>query len=379
MNAAPIRILVVDDSRVIQGVLKRMLSRIEHLEVVGTAENVDEARRKLGELAPDVMTLDVNMPGTDGLDFLDEIMAQRPLPVVVLSSMVGPGTAESLRATKLGAAAVVPKPIHGSTPEFQEMLATLERVISRACGRRSSPSALEPAPSPVAAPSRPSRAALPTPRPSPKPAIAVADLPPLREGGLVVIGSSTGGPRALRELLGALPANMPPIVIAQHMPSNFTDSLARRLDAEVALEVVEARSGDPLVPGRVLVAPGHMHLKVRRGGKIGFVHTVEVIEGHIYRPSVDVLMESAAKAYGDEAIGVLLTGMGTDGAQGLLALRKAGAHTVVEDKSTAMIFGMPRAAIEAGAAEQTRPLPRIAGLVVDWLSPRRARAASTGT
>ncbi len=362
-----IRIVVVDDSRVIQGVLTRMLNRVPGLSVVATAEDVASATRVIAELRPDVVTLDINMPGGNGLDYLEKLMASHPLPVVILSADATPGSAAVSRATQAGAAAIVAKPEHGTTSEFQDMLATLERAIFRAARRR------RPVTGPINVPgssARPVTAARAAPR------RVRWSGPPLRQDVPVIIGSSTGGPHALREILSALPPNMPPILIAQHMPSNFTDSLARRLDAEVALEVVEARSGESLHPGRVLVAPGHVHLKVRaaRASAPAFVHTVDEIPGHIYRPSVDVLMRSAAQAFGDKCIGVLLTGMGSDGAAGLLEMRRVGARTVVQDEATSMIFGMPRAAIELGAAEQVKPLGRIAPLLCEWLAATSAKA-----
>lgn len=365
MTPPPIRVVVVDDSRVIQGVLRRMLSRLPGLEVVATAENVAEARYKIAEHRPDVVTLDINMPGMNGLDYLEQIMTERPIPVVILSADATPGSAAVARATEAGAAAIVAKPEHGTTAEFQQMLASLERAIFRAARRR---------PSARSFTSSSRASAPPRHRPAPVTAARGTPRPGLCQDTPIFIGSSTGGPQALREILNALPPNMPPIIIAQHMPSNFTESLARRLNDEVALEVAEARSGESLVPGRVLVAPGHVHLKVRANGSSAYVHTVDEIPGHLYRPSVDVLMTSAARAFGPRCIGVLLTGMGTDGAAGLRTLRDHGAHTVVQDQVTSMIFGMPRAAIEAGAAETVCSLGRIADQLCEWLTLAKAAA-----
>jgi two-component system chemotaxis response regulator CheB len=336
-----IRVLIVDDSAIVRRILTEALTGEEGIEVVGTAPDPYIARDRIVALQPDVLTLDIEMPRMDGLTFLRKLMQFYPMPVVVISSLAHGNCQVALDAMELGAVEVLAKP--GGPHSVSELRATLPAIIRAAArAKRRLPEATAP----------------------PMPAALHGFAP----GAAIAIGASTGGTEAIAAIMKSLPANSPPIVIAQHIPPVFSRAFAERLNANCALEVKEAEDGDELWPGRALVAPGDFHMFLRRqGGK----YSVQVKTGErvcYQRPSVDVLFSSVAECAGAHATGVLLTGMGADGADGLLKMRQAGAHTIAQDEATSAIFGMPRKAIERGAAERVLPLGQIAN---EMLSQRR--------
>jgi two-component system chemotaxis response regulator CheB len=348
-----IRLLVVDDSAVVRKVLSQELDRYPDIEVVGTAVDPYAAREKIMELRPDVLTLDVEMPRMDGLSFLAKLMRHHPLPVVVVSSLTPRDSVNALKALELGAVEVVPKP--GSQFSVPDVGRDLVRAVRGAAGARVR-----------------------------KPTRIEARVAPIPEVGLatthkvLAIGASTGGTRAVEQVLAALPPDTPGTVITQHMPAGFTRTFAERLDRVCSMEVREAGDGDHIVPGLALVAPGGMHLLVQRSGAR---YTARIKNGppvHHQRPSVDVLFGSVARAAGKNAVGVILTGMGADGARGLVEMREAGARTLAQDEATCVVFGMPKAAIEMEAAERVVPLDAMAGAVVRALDSA-ARPAATKT
>jgi two-component system chemotaxis response regulator CheB len=362
----PVHVLVVDDSAVVRQVMTTILVAAG-MEVTSVSDPIF-ALERMKKNRPSVILLDVEMPRMDGLTFLKKVMAEDPIPVVVCSGFTGRGTEKALQALREGAVEVLAKPqmnIRENPRAVAELIVEAVRGAARArVGRHGR----------IAAAVR-SRSAVPTPtatagvrtapgpartqRPGtmePPPAVAV-------EGGewIVAIGASTGGTEALRQILTALPANAPPVLVVQHMPAAFTGPFAAALDADCRIQVREAREGDRLARGLALVAPGGDHMRlVARGSGYG----VSVVGGppvSLHRPSVDVLFESVASVGPRGAmVGVLLTGMGADGARGLLAMRQAGAYTIAQDEATSVVFGMPKEAISLGAAADILPLPRIA-------------------
>jgi two-component system chemotaxis response regulator CheB len=335
------RVLIIDDSASVREVLSALLSRAPGLEVVGTASDAVIAWRKIKDLQPDVLSLDVEMPRLDGLSFLERLMAHYPLPVVMVSSMTSRGCATTLRALELGAVDFVAKPkidvTHGLV-ELADELAGKLRAAARARVRVRSEGAAAPV--------------------SPGPGLLDAT------HKVIAIGASTGGTEALREILTALPPAAPGVVVVQHMPPEFTRSFAQRLDGLARIRVKEAEHGDRVLPGHALIAPGGRHLKVRRSGAVVTVEIHDSAPVNRHRPSVDVLFQSCAQRLGAQAIGVILTGMGDDGARGLAAMRTGGAHTIAQDEATSVVFGMPREAIARGAAAAVLPIERIAGALV---------------
>jgi two-component system chemotaxis response regulator CheB len=309
---------------------------------------IDKMRRE----RPDVVVLDIEMPRMDGLTFLQKLMADRPLPVVVCSGLAGPGTEVALHALEEGAVDVVTKPRLGVKGFLEDSARRLVNVVRAAAEARVRPRAprLQVVPKLGADAVVPRRA------------------PAIRETThkVVVVGASTGGTEALRELLEAMPPDAPGIAIVQHMPEVFTAQFAKRLDQICRIEVKEAQTNDRLVSGRALIAPGNRHLVVRRSGAHYFADVVDGPPVSLHRPSVNVLFRSAAQAAGPNAVGVILTGMGDDGAEGLAELRRAGARTIAQDEATCVVFGMPKEAIAAGGVEEVLPLPRIAAQVLKW-------------
>jgi two-component system chemotaxis response regulator CheB len=342
-------VLVVDDSAVVRQVMTTILSNEEGMRV-DTAPDAVIAIDKVKRARPDVIVLDLNMPRMNGLDFLRRIMATDPIPVVVCSGAAEEGTEAALQAMSEGAVEIVRKPKVGVSEFLHESAVTLIDVVYAAAQARVA-SLRRAAPS---VPSSQLRAA------------SAARV------GVVAIGASTGGPEAIRMLLDVLPSDTPPVLIVQHMPEYFTRAFANRLNATSALHVREASDGDPLERGGVLVAPGGKHMRlVRRAGHLA----VEVAGGPLvsrHRPSVDELFRSVADVAGHDALGVLLTGMGDDGADGLLTMRRAGAATVAQDKASCVVFGMPAQAIQRGAAEEIAPLDGMADAILR-LSVRRSR------
>lgn len=336
-----IRVLVVDDSVVVRKVLTESLSRYADIEVVGSAMDPYVAREMIIKLNPDVITLDIEMPRMDGLSFLAKLMRHYPIPVVVVSSLTPKDSDAAIKALALGAVEVIAKP--GSAYSVPEVGQGLVRAI-RAAAVANVPKRKVEASGAVGVP---------------------APLLGLRTTHCILaIGASTGGTKAIEAVLTRLPPDTPGTVIVQHMPAGFTASFAGRLNSLCAMEVREAVDNDSVVSGRVLIAPGGYHMLLQRSGAS---YTVRVKDGppvHHQRPAVDILFESVARQAGRNAVGVLLTGMGADGARGLLQMRTAGAHTIAEDASTCVVFGMPREAINLGAAAEVVPLPDIAGRIV---------------
>ena len=332
-----VRVLVVDDSATMRGLIGAALKRDPDIEVVGFAKDPLEAREKIKALNPDVVTLDVEMPRMNGLDFLERIMRLRPTPVVMISSHTRAGTEATLSALELGAVDCVGKP--GPDQAASEAFGDLAAKIKTAAQARVRP--------------------YETPRAAPLP---VAYRP--REGLVLAIGSSTGGVEALTSLFAQFPANCPPTVVAQHMPAAFTRSFAARLDRVSAATVTESRDAEPLLPGHIYLAPGGTHHLTVRGGDQAFCRLVsgDAVSGH--RPSVDVLFHSLSKL-SRPMVGAILTGMGRDGAEGLLAMRQAGGQTIGQDEQSCVVFGMPRAAHEIGAVGRQVSLDHMATTLLD--------------
>ncbi len=334
-----IRVLVVDDSAIVRRTLTEELSKFDDVEVVGQAANAYEARDRIVELKPDVLTLDIEMPKMDGLSFLQRLMKHYPLPVVIVSSVAQRGSENALRAMQLGAIEVVPKPSDSfSVPDVARFL--IMAIRAAATANLKVRRMMTHSPTQETAPTR--------------------DYSGDPNASILAVGSSTGGTRALEHVLARLPSNTPPVVIVQHMPPGFTASFAERLNTDFSPNVKEGRSGEELAPGTVYIAPGGFHMMVRsRSGR----PVLQVKEGppvNFHRPSVDVLLGSLAQTFPNRTSAAILTGMGSDGARGLLALRQAGAHTLAQDEATSVVWGMPRAAYELGGAEQLVPLDSIA-------------------
>jgi two-component system chemotaxis response regulator CheB len=330
---------VVDDSALMRQALSQMLARDPALEVVGTAADGYAARDKIRELDPDVLTLDVEMPRMDGLSFLEKLMRVHPMPVVMVSSRTEAGCATTLRALELGAVDFVTKPTCDLRQHLPAVAAeVIEKVKTAAAAR------VRPRPEPAGPPPTAGR-----PLPTAPPATHV-----------LAVGASTGGTEALRVFLTALPADAPGIVIVQHMPEHFTRSFAERLDGVSTVRVREAADGDRVLTGHAMIAPGNHHLRLAREGAAYLVRLSDEAPVNRHRPSVDVLFQSCAALAGPNAVGIIMTGMGDDGARGLAAMRAAGAATLAQDEASSVVFGMPRAAIELGAAERVLPLDRLA-------------------
>jgi two-component system, chemotaxis family, protein-glutamate methylesterase/glutaminase len=347
-----IRVLIVDDSPTVQRLLCELLSHSGDIEVVGTAPDPYVARERIVELQPDVITLDIEMPRMDGLTFLARLMEYLPIPVVVLSSLTVRGSEQALRALELGAVEVLCKP--GSAHSVKDLGPELLRSLRAAAAARRR---LIKPPTTSTTPSNGMHV-------KPPPAPLTAHLRSgIAAGQILAIGASTGGTEAIRTVLERMPAGSPATVIVQHLPPMFTASFARRLNEVCALRVAEACGGEDLRPGYAYVAPGGRHLTVVRNGNRFGLHLDETPPEHFQRPAVDVLFRSVAATVGRSAVGVLLTGMGQDGAAGLLAMRTAGAHTIAQDEPTCVVHGMPKAAVACGAVEREVPLPRIADTV----------------
>lgn len=348
-----IRVLCVDDSALVRGLMTEIINSQPDMEVVATAPDPLVARELIKRHNPDVLTLDVEMPRMDGLDFLEKLMRLRPMPVVMVSSLTERGGEITLRALELGAIDFVTKPklgIGDGLLEYTEIIADKIRAASRAKLRAPAPHA------PAAAP-------------------APALRRPLSSSEkLVIVGASTGGTEAIREVLQPLPPDSPAILITQHMPAGFTRSFAQRLDALCAVTVREAVHGERVLPGHVYLAPGgDTHMRLGRSGA-NYVIELDASEPvNRHRPSVDVLFNSAAVAAGKNAIGVILTGMGKDGAAGMLAMRRAGAHTIAQDEASCVVFGMPREAIAIGAAEEVVSLSAMSERILTRLGDRGHR------
>lgn len=343
-----IRVLVIDDSAVVRKVLAEELSKYPDIDVVGTAVDPYVARDKILQLEPDVLTLDVEMPRMDGLTFLEKLMNQHPMPVVILSSLAPANGETALRALRLGAVEVLSKPgSRFSTPDSRH-LAEVIRAAARAKVSRPQPE--EPAVTGAASTS--TGAWLETTH------------------KVVAIGASTGGTQAIEKIIRALPAATPGMVIVQHMPKDFTRGFAERLNSVGLLTVREARDGETVVPGLVLVAPGDLHMVLERSGAQYIVRIKDGPKVYYQRPSVDVLFYSVARNAARNAVGVILTGMGGDGARGLLAMREAGARTIAQDEASCVVFGMPKEAIHMGAAEKVLAADQIPRAILQMAGAR---------
>ena len=351
-----VRVLVVDDSASVRQTMVDVLSADPAIEVMGVASDPFVAARRIAEDVPDVITLDVEMPRMDGITFLRKIMSQRPIPVVMCSSLTEAGSETLMQALEAGAVDVILKPRIAAADHLAEVGDRIRDVVKAAARARLN--------------ARPGVRRAKPPEPGAK-LTADAVLPPPSGAAMarttemvVCIGASTGGTEALREVLQALPANAPGVVVVQHMPAGFTAAFAKRLNSVCEVEVKEARHGDPVLRGHVLIAPGDKHLLLERQGARYQVAIKDGPPVSRHRPSVDVLFRSAARAAGRNALGVIMTGMGDDGARGLLEMKEAGACTLAQDEATSVVFGMPREAIARGAALKVSPLEQIAGEIM---------------
>ena len=349
-----IKVMVVDDSAVVRQVVSKTLEADPGIEVIGSASDPVFAYQKMQAQWPDVIVLDIEMPRMDGITFLKKLMAERPTPVVICSSLTAKGSETAVQALAAGAVAIVTKPTAQLKQFLQDAsteLAGAVKAAARANVRRLVPAATE---MPKVLPKLSADAILSAPSGQ-----AMAQT----TERIVAIGTSTGGTQALEAVLPLLPRIVPGIVIVQHMPEKFTASFAQRLNGLCEIEVKEAENGDRVMPGRALIAPGGRHMLVRRSGA---QYIVEVVDGPLvsrHKPSVDVLFRSVAGAAGKNAVGIIMTGMGDDGARGLKELLDAGAHTIAQDEDSCVVFGMPKEAIKLGAARETIPLKNIPGVI----------------
>lgn len=348
------RVVVVDDSALVRSLLKEIIDRQRDMECVGTASDPFVARETIRNTNPDVVTLDVEMPRMDGIDFLGRLMRLRPTPVVMVSTLTERGAEVTLRALELGAVDFVAKPKIGLADGMRQLAEDITdkiRIAARSQVRRSTVPA---AGSAAAA----SAAATPA---------AVSAVGRLSTEKLIFIGASTGGTEATKELLMGLPHDAPAVMITQHMPPGFTTSYAKRLDGLARIRVKEAADGERVLPGHAYLAPGGLHLSVERSGAnyIARVRDGEPVNRH--KPSVEVLFESAARVVGPNAFGIMLTGMGADGAKAMRAMRDAGAYNLCQDEASCVVFGMPREAIAHGAAHEVLPLAQIAPHLLERL------------
>ena len=364
--ARKIKVLIVDDSASVRQTLTDILSGDPAIEVLAAASDPFVAARRIQEEVPDVITLDVEMPRMDGITFLRKLMSQHPLPVVMCSSLTEDGSETLMQALEAGAVDVILKPRLDTRQQLLEASMRICDVVKAAASARLRRRGEERRPLPE------------------KKLSADAMMPPPRQTGamarttemVVCMGASTGGTESLREVLEALPADAPGIVIVQHMPEKFTAAFARRLDSLCTVAVKEAEDGDAILRGRVLIAPGNLHTLIQRSGARYYVSVKDGPLVSRHRPSVDVLFRSAAQYVGGNALGILLTGMGDDGARGLLEMRQAGAITIAQDEASCVVFGMPKEAIALGAAQKIVPLSTVAGEIMRaarvWMSECRA-------
>ncbi|MCD4824359.1 MAG: chemotaxis response regulator protein-glutamate methylesterase [Phycisphaerae bacterium] len=348
-----IKVLIVDDSAIVRQVLSTELSKARDIEVVGTAVDPYVARDKIVSLKPDVITLDIEMPRMDGLTFLAKLMKFHPMPVIVVSSLSAKGSETALRALEIGAVEVIGKP--GGAYSVGEVAKDLTNKIRAAatvrCVKNKAPAKHR------------------------EVAHHHAGAMLATTHKILAIGASTGGTEAIKEVLTRMPRNTPGTLLVQHMPEKFTASFAERLDSLCAMEVREARNNDAVVPGVALLAPGNFHMVLRRSGAKYFVEVKDGPRVHHQRPAVDVTFHSVARVAGTNSVGAVLTGMGADGAAGLLAMRQAGAHTLAQDEASCVVFGMPKECIKAEAAEHVVPLTEMAAKICEQLARKVAITA----
>jgi two-component system, chemotaxis family, protein-glutamate methylesterase/glutaminase len=350
MTQAKIRVLIVDDSAVVRQTMSEVLSSDPAIEVIGTASDPFVAAERMKDEIPDVILLDIEMPRMDGLTFLQKIMSQHPIPVIICSSLAEEGAQNTFKALEYGAVDIIAKPRMGTKQFLEESCILLCQAVKAAASARLQ----------ISSPSRVVEPKL----------TADAILSRARSGVLettekvVVIGASTGGTEALRSLLEVLPPDAPGILVVQHMPEVFTRAFANRLDSLCEITVKEAETNDTVLRGRALIAPGNHHMLLKRSGARYYV---DIKDGPLvsrHRPSVDVLFRSAARYAGQNAVAVIMTGMGDDGARGMLEMKEAGAATIAQDEATSVVFGMPNEAIKRGAVDEVLPLDAIAGTIL---------------
>ncbi len=351
-----IKVLIVDDSALIRSVMSEIVTSHSDMEVVGVAPDPLVARELIKQTNPDVLTLDVEMPKMDGLDFLEKLMRLRPMPVVMVSSLTERGSEITMRALELGAVDFVTKPkisIQSGMREYAELIADKIRAAARA---------------------RVKQRTLPQPGDKPTAQLSALRNPLISSEKLIIIGASTGGTEAIREFLMQMPSDSPGILIAQHMPEGFTTSFARRLDSLCKISVREAQGDERVLPGHAFIAPGHSHMTLARSGANYVTKIDQSPPVNRHRPSVDVLFRSAAQAAGKNCVGVILTGMGKDGAQGMLEMKEAGAYNFAQDEATCVVYGMPREAVALGACQEQGPLQSLPGMVLGHLASQGGRA-----
>lgn len=354
-SGVAIRVVIVDDSALVRQLLTRMLEAAPDIHVVGTAADPLIARNKIKQLNPDVITLDVEMPRMDGLTFLSNLMRLRPMPVVMVSSLTQHGAEVTLQALELGAVDFFPKPQTDLAAMFEQYAEEIQDKVRVAARSRVRTAALSDAGGArrASAPVRSFRGS----------------------HNVIAIGASTGGTEAIREVLMEFPADAPPVVVAQHIPAAFSGPFAERVNGLAAMSVREAVDGERLLDGHVYVAPGGLHLRVERTGAHWICRVTDDDPVNRHRPSVDVLFESVAQSAGPAAVGALLTGMGEDGARGLLAMLRAGATTVAQDEQTSVVWGMPGTAVRLGAAQSVLPLGAIASAILENVAEPRSSAS----
>lgn len=345
-----IKVLIIDDSALIRSVMKEIINSHPDLEVVGQAPDPITARDLIKQLNPDVLTLDVEMPRMNGLEFLEKLMRLRPMPVVMVSSQTEKGNEVTLKALELGAVDFITKPRLSVTDGMNELTHEIGEKIRAAARARIHRHAI-------------GSTSVNAPQPLLGHVLHTTEK-------LVFVGSSTGGTEALKEFLSRMPATSPGVLITQHMPESFTHSFAQRLDGLSAMAVKEAENNERVLPGHAYLAPGHSHLRIKKNGAYYYTELSKADPVNRHRPSVDVLFNSAAEVAGPNGLGVIMTGMGKDGAQGLLAMRQAKAYTIAQDEASCVVFGMPKAAIDIGAAMEVTALNNIAARVLERLGRR---------
>lgn len=353
-----IRVLTVDDSALMRQVLAMLLSKDPDIEVVGSAPDPYIAREKIKALNPDVLTLDVEMPKMDGLTFLEKLMRGHPMPVVMVSSLTEAGCETTLRALELGAVDFIAKPKIDLREGMEEIAQDLIGKIKAAAVAKVRGQGRETRGHDISGSS---------PRASCLSPLAATSMIKTTDT-IIAIGSSTGGTEAVKTVLEGLPPDTPPILITQHMPERFTKTWADRLNGLCRISVKEAEDGDSVLPGHALVAPGNYHMVLARSGARYSVKINRDAPVNRHRPSVDVLFDSVARTAGRNAVGVILTGMGGDGAKGLLAMKQAGAYTIAQDEASCVVFGMPKEAVKLGAVDEILPLSDIPGAVLAHMS-----------
>lgn len=351
-----LRVLVVDDSAVVRQTLSAILNSDPKIEVIATASDPFFAAKKIAQEVPDVITLDVEMPRMDGLTFLRKIMSQHPIPVVIISSLTTKGTETGIKALEFGAVEIITKPQMHTKEFIEESKIRICDAVKAAAYAKVSRRKQKPMPKVMQVQPKYTADAI-LPASNSRSMIKTTEV-------VVAVGASTGGTEALRVFLEAQPVDAPGIVIVQHMPEHFTRSFAERLDSICKISVKEAQNGDTVSRGKAIIAPGNYHMLLKRSGARYYVEIQEGALVNRHRPSVDVLFRSTARYAGKNAIGVIMTGMGDDGARGLLEMRQAGAFTIAQDEKSCVVFGMPKEAIALNAAEKILPLDKIASAII---------------